>query len=114
MLPVTNGDSVIPQGIQPGDLAGLIGAIRHGDTYVNVHTATFPSGEIADRLGYVDDLPLDNVRQQGGFQTRIPPVIEGAVRGQPPRTAPIPLSNLTPAEFQNAIKSKEKDHEGYR
>ncbi len=46
VLPVTNGDSVIPQGIQPGDLAGLIKAIRHGDTYVNVHTATFPSGEI--------------------------------------------------------------------
>jgi CHRD domain len=30
VLPVTNGDSVIPQGIQPGDLAGLITAIRHG------------------------------------------------------------------------------------
>lgn len=46
VLPVTNGDSVIPQGIQPGDLAGLIMAIRHGDTYVNVHTTNFPSGEI--------------------------------------------------------------------
>jgi hypothetical protein len=46
VLPVTNGDSVIPQGIQPGDLTGLIRAIRRGDTYVNVHTTTFPSGEI--------------------------------------------------------------------
>jgi len=46
VLPVTNGDSVIPQGIQPGDLAGLMRAIRHGDTYVNVHTTNFPSGEI--------------------------------------------------------------------
>ena len=50
VLPVTNGDSVIPQGIQPGDLAGLIKAIRHGDTYVNVHTTTFPSGEIRGRV----------------------------------------------------------------
>lgn len=46
VLPATNGDSVIPQGIEPGDLAGLIKAIRHGDTYVNVHTAMFPTGEI--------------------------------------------------------------------
>jgi hypothetical protein len=46
VLPATNGDSVIPQGIQPGDLAGLIKSIRHGHTYVNVHTTTFPSGEI--------------------------------------------------------------------
>lgn len=46
VLPVTNGDSVIPQGIQPGDLARLIKAIRHGDTYMNVHTTNFPSGEI--------------------------------------------------------------------
>lgn len=46
VLLATNGDSVIPQGIQPGDLAGLFEAIRHGDTYVNVHTTNFPSGEI--------------------------------------------------------------------
>jgi CHRD domain len=50
VLPSTNGDSVIPQGIQPGDLAGLIKAIRKGDTYVNVHTATFPSGEIRGQV----------------------------------------------------------------
>jgi hypothetical protein len=51
VLPVTNGDSVIPQGIQPGDLAGLIKAIRSGHTYVNVHSATFPSGEIRGQVG---------------------------------------------------------------
>jgi hypothetical protein len=50
VLPVTNGDSVIPQGIQPGDLAGLIKAIRRGDTYVNVHSAIFPSGEIRGQV----------------------------------------------------------------
>ncbi len=49
-LPATNGDSVIPQGIQPGNLAGLIKAIRSGDAYVNVHTATFPSGEIRGQI----------------------------------------------------------------
>jgi len=46
VLPATNGDSVIPQGIQPGDFAGLIRAIQSGDTYVNVHTTNFPNGEI--------------------------------------------------------------------
>jgi hypothetical protein len=50
VLPVTNGDSVIPQGIQPGDLASLIKAIHRGDTYVNVHTTNFPSGEIRGQV----------------------------------------------------------------
>lgn len=45
-LPASNSDSVIPQGIQPADFAALLAAIGSGDTYVNVHTATFPSGEI--------------------------------------------------------------------
>lgn len=46
VLPASNGDSVIPQGIQPGNFAGLVEAIRSGNTYVNVHSDTFPSGEI--------------------------------------------------------------------
>jgi hypothetical protein len=49
-LPSTNGDSVIPQGIQPGNLAGLIKAIRSGDTYINVHSQIFPSGEIRGQV----------------------------------------------------------------
>lgn len=50
VLPATNGDSVIPQGVQPGDLAGLIKAVRSGDTYVNVHTTNFPNGEIRGQV----------------------------------------------------------------
>jgi hypothetical protein len=49
-LPVTNGDSVIPQGLTPGDLGGLFEAIRAGDTYVNVHTANFPNGELRGQV----------------------------------------------------------------
>lgn len=50
LLPATNGDSVIPQGIQPGDFAGLVEAIRSGNAYVNVHTTNFPSGEIRGQV----------------------------------------------------------------
>ncbi len=49
-LPATNGDSVILQGIQPGDFAALLTAIGSGDTYVNVHTANFPNGEIRGQV----------------------------------------------------------------
>jgi CHRD domain len=51
-LPVTNGDSVIPQGMTPGDLAGLFEAIRTGNTYVNVHTANFPTGELRGQVEF--------------------------------------------------------------
>jgi CHRD domain len=50
VLPADNPDSVIPQGITPGDLAGLLQVIRSGDTYVNVHTANFPSGELRGQV----------------------------------------------------------------
>ncbi len=49
-LPATNSDSVIPQGIQPNDLAAMLSAIRSGNTYVNVHTANFPNGEIRGQV----------------------------------------------------------------
>ena len=50
ILPATNGDSVIPQGIQPGNFAGLLAAILSGDSYVNVHTANFFTGEIRGQV----------------------------------------------------------------
>jgi hypothetical protein len=50
VLPTSNGDSVIPQGIQPADLSGMTEAIRSGNTYVNVHTTTFPGGELRGQV----------------------------------------------------------------
>jgi hypothetical protein len=50
VLPVSNTDSVIPQGIEPGDLAGVIRAIHSGNSYVNVHSTKFPSGEIRGQV----------------------------------------------------------------
>jgi hypothetical protein len=38
------------QGIAPGELAELVRAIKHGVTYVNVHTDKFPDGEIRGQI----------------------------------------------------------------
>lgn len=50
VLPATNGDSVIPQGIAPANLSGLLTAIRAGSAYINVHSTSFPSGEIRGQI----------------------------------------------------------------
>jgi CHRD domain len=39
------------QGINAGDFAGIVQEIRAGFTYANVHTASFPGGEIRGQLG---------------------------------------------------------------
>lgn len=39
------------QGINTGELAELIRAIRAGATYANVHSTTWPGGEIRDQIG---------------------------------------------------------------
>ena len=38
------------QGITAGEFAELVRAIRHGATYVNVHTSNFPNGEIRGNI----------------------------------------------------------------
>jgi CHRD domain len=38
------------QGIAAGEIAEFIRAIRHGATYVNVHTVRFPGGEIRGQI----------------------------------------------------------------
>ena len=43
------------QGIAAGELSELIRAIRAGATYANVHTATFPTGEIRGQIGHSHD-----------------------------------------------------------
>jgi CHRD domain len=40
------------QGIAAGELAELIRAMRHGATYVNVHTNLYPSGEIRGQIDH--------------------------------------------------------------
>lgn len=39
------------QGIAAGEFDELVAAIRFGATYVNVHTAAFPNGEIRGQIG---------------------------------------------------------------
>jgi hypothetical protein len=50
---VTAADVIGPtgQGISPGEFEELVAAIRAGVAYVNVHTDTFPTGEIRGQLG---------------------------------------------------------------
>ena len=38
------------QGIQPGDFAAVVRAIRAGASYANMHTSNFPSGEIRGQI----------------------------------------------------------------
>jgi hypothetical protein len=43
------------QGIQAGEFAELVRALRAGATYANVHTTTFPGGEIRGQISDDDD-----------------------------------------------------------
>jgi hypothetical protein len=43
------------QGIAPGEFEELVDAIRHGVTYVNVHSTLYPGGEIRAQLNEDDD-----------------------------------------------------------
>ena len=50
VLPASNPDSVIPQGVAPGNFNAFVTAIRGGNAYVNVHTSDFPNGEIRGQV----------------------------------------------------------------
>ena len=39
------------QGIEPGSFAELVAAMKEGFTYVNIHSARFPGGEIRGQIG---------------------------------------------------------------
>jgi hypothetical protein len=49
---ITAADVIGPvaQGIEAGALSELIAAIRDGKTYVNIHTAKWPAGEIRSQI----------------------------------------------------------------
>ncbi len=51
------------QGIQAGEFAELIKAIRAGKTYANVHTNKFPGGEIRSQIGRMEN---GNEEEHGG------------------------------------------------
>jgi len=48
------------QGIGAGDFKDLVKAILAGKTYVNIHTATFPGGEIRGQIIASDDFGDDD------------------------------------------------------
>lgn len=54
---ITAADIIGPagQGIAPGEFAEVLRAIRHGHTYANVHTTTFPGGEIRGQIKADED-----------------------------------------------------------
>jgi CHRD domain len=41
---------IVGQGLAPGEFDELVAAIRAGVTYVNVHSSTFPAGEVRGQI----------------------------------------------------------------
>jgi CHRD domain len=44
------GNPAVPQGIEAGNFAELVAAMRVGSTYANVHSTTWPGGEIRAQI----------------------------------------------------------------
>jgi hypothetical protein len=76
VLPASNTDSVIPQGIDSEDLAGLIRAFT-AETATSMFTArSFPAGRFAVRCRLNSWVAASNRKRKGlseRIQTRIPP-----------------------------------------
>jgi hypothetical protein len=47
------------QGISPGQFAEAVSAMRAGDAYANIHTVTYPSGEIRGQINDNDQRGFD-------------------------------------------------------
>jgi hypothetical protein len=45
----------VPQGIEAGNFAELVAAMRVGSTYANVHSTKWPGGEIRAQIRERDD-----------------------------------------------------------
>jgi hypothetical protein len=45
----------VPQGVNPGEFAKVVGALRAGLTYANVHTTQSPTGEIRGQISGDDN-----------------------------------------------------------
>ena len=46
---------IVGQGIAPGEFEELVAAIRAGVAYVNVHSSTFPAGEVRGQMRIIED-----------------------------------------------------------
>jgi hypothetical protein len=54
-ITAANVKAIAAQNLAAGDIGALIRAIRAGYTYANVHSTTFPNGEIRGQIGDDDD-----------------------------------------------------------
>jgi hypothetical protein len=50
ILAPATGSPAVPQGIEAGNFAELVAAMRAGSTYANVHSSKWPAGEIRAQI----------------------------------------------------------------
>jgi hypothetical protein len=63
---ITGGNIIGPakQNITPGDFNGLVAALLSDTAYGNIHTTTFPAGEIRGQIHMAEDQQGQNQNQQ--------------------------------------------------